>query len=172
VSLKVSLAVRVRSDSPYSLHDFGKAIRRAGVGSEHSLGHSIESGVDGDDVHLLRARAVVDDPDEFAMSLTEALKSDGLDVLNAEQVSVKLVEAQEVDAPGVDYDNATGTLTVETWSPDWGDLMIDLLRTPDAIRGLMATTSPRVEDGLFRLRRVVVKRPAGGLEDEPKGPGA
>jgi hypothetical protein len=161
VSLKVSIAVKVRSDSPYSLHEFGKAIRRVGVGSEHSSGRSIESGVDGDDVHLLRAHVVVDDPDAFATSLTDALKSDGLDVLNVE-VSAKLVEAQEVSAPGVHYDNATGTLTVETWSPDWGDLMIDLLKTPDGIRGLMATASPRVEDGFFGLQHIIVKRPAGG----------
>lgn len=107
----------------------------------------------------------MDDPDGFLVSLVEEIKSAGWDVLGSSLVSLKLVEPQEINAPQVSYDTSTGTLRIVA-APGSGDLEIDLLRTADGIRGLMSTSAPRVEDGLFDLRRIVVERPAGGLADE------
>jgi hypothetical protein len=108
---------------------------------------------------------VVDDPDRFLVSLVDEIKSAGWEVLSSSLVSLKLVEPQEINAPQVSYDTATGTLRIVA-TPGSGDLEIDLLRTADGIRGLMSTSAPRVEDGLADLRHIVVERPTGGLADE------
>lgn len=165
VSLKASVAVEVRRNFGLSSHDLGRAVRRAGVASEQHQGHGIHDPADDGDVDVLRAWVVVDDPDGFLVSLVEEIKSAGWDVLGSSLVSLKLVEPQETNAPQASYDASTGTLRIVA-TPGSGDLEIDLLRTPDGIRGLMSTSAPRVEDGLFDLRRIVVERPTGGLPDE------
>jgi hypothetical protein len=165
VSLKASVAVEVRRNRGLSSHDLGRAVRRAGAGSEQHQGHGIHNPADEGDIDVLRAWVIVDDPDGFLVSLVEEIKSAGWDVLASSLVSLKLVEPQEINAPQVSYDASSGTLTIVA-TPGSGDLEIDLLRTPDGIRGLMSTSSPRVEDGLFDLRRIVVERPTGGLVDE------
>ena len=114
---------------------------------------------------MLRAWVVVDDPDGFLVSLVEEIKSAGWDVLGSSLVSLKLVEPQEINAAQVSYDASSGTLTIVA-APGSGDLEIDLLRTPEGIRGLMSTSDPRAEDELFDIRRIVVERPAGDLPDE------
>lgn len=110
---------------------------------------------------------IVDDPDAFLVSLGEEIKAAGWDVLGSSLVSLKLVEPQEINAPQVSYDASSGTLRIVA-APGSGEVEIDLLRTPEGIRGLMSTSPPRVEDGLFDLRRIVVERPPGGLEDGPE----
>jgi hypothetical protein len=165
VSLKASVAVEVRRNSGLSKHDLGKAVRRAGVGHEQHQGHAIHIPADDGDVDVLRAWVTVDDPDGFLVSLVDEIKSAGWEVLGSSLVSLKLVEPQEINAPQVSYDASSGTLTIVA-APGSGDLEIDLLRTPDGIRGLMSTSAPRLEDGFFDLRRIVVERPADGLPDE------
>jgi hypothetical protein len=165
VSLKASVAVEVRRNRGLSKHDLGNAVRRAGAGREQHQGHAIHNPADDGDVDVLRAWVIVDDPDGFLLALVEEVKSAGWDVLGSSLVSLKLIEPQEMNAPQVSYDASSGTLTI-VGTPGSGDLEIDLLRTPDGIRGLMSTSPPRVEDGLFDLRRIVVERPAEELPDE------
>ena len=166
MSLKASVAVEVRRNPGLSNRDLGKAVRRAGVGSEQHLGHAIhDPGGDGD-LDVLRAWVTVDDPDGFLLTLVEEIQTAGWEVLGSSLVSLKLVEPLEIDAPQVTYDTATGTLRIVA-TPESGDLEIDLLMTPDGIRGLMSNSAPRfVEDGLFDLRRIVVERPGGNVADE------
>ena len=135
------------------------------MASGQHQGHAIHDPADGGDIDVLRAWVVVDDPDGFLVSFVEEIKAVGWDVVGSSLVSLKLVEPQEINAPEVSYDTATGTLTI-TAAPGSGDVEIDLLMTPDGIRGLMSTSAPRVDDGLFGLRRIVVERPTGGLADE------
>lgn len=165
MSLKASVAVEVRRNVGLSSRDLGNAVRRSGVGSEQHQGHAIHHPTDDGDIDVLRAWVVVDDPDGFLVSLVEEITSAGWDVLSSSLVSLKLVEAQEMSAPQVSYDVSAGTLRIVA-TPGSGDVEIDLLRTPEGIRGFLSTSAPRVEDGLFDLRRIVVERPAGELPDE------
>lgn len=67
------------------------------------------------------------------------------------------------NAEGVTYDEETGTLTIETWGPAWGDLSMALLRHDESITCIAASrvNGGRVEDGFRGIERIVIRRPGG-----------
>jgi hypothetical protein len=104
---------------------------------------------------------IADDPDELLKRFVEALNARGFEVLEAD-IKSKPVEPHRTNARGVEYDLATGTLTIETHDPGWADVTLALMQTEEYVLGIMASdVGGRVEDGFPGLQRIVVRRWGG-----------
>ena len=111
---------------------------------------------------LLRATVVADDPQTVTQSVRQVLLERGAALVDF-RFTAEPQEPTEIQAPGVTFDKATGTLRVEATDED---LSLELIRGSDSITGVL--TSRRgdavVQEGVGGVQRVIIAR-AGAPEE-------
>lgn len=120
---------------------------------------------------------LAEDDDEVvaaAETALNALRVFEIEIVGApELVSSKPVKPRTVTTPGLDYDEAEGVLTIDTWAPDWTDVEVRLHPNGDGRVVLFLVTNER---GLRMEQAVLgntikVRRPGGTPPEIPPGLG-
>lgn len=120
---------------------------------------------------------LAEDDDELVTAVETVVN--GLRVLDVELVgspqlrASKPVKPVTVSAAGVDYDEATGVLSIDTWAPTWGDLEIRLHPEGDGrvIVMLADQISGHRREQAVIANTINVRRPGGMLPAQPPGLG-
>lgn len=112
----------------------------------------------------LQATVIADDEDAVRTAIVRSLEQQGVRVISAKSKST-VGEPKAVNARGVEYDLATGTMTIETGAPVFTDLSIKLVRGKESIVGIMAGNrgGRQVEDSFAGLLHIVIRRPGGNF---------
>jgi hypothetical protein len=107
---------------------------------------------------LLRAAVVADDPDEVSRRVRHVLQERGAVVVDY-RFTAEPLEPAQLRAPGVAFDEATGTLRVEA-SALAEELTLELVRGSDSITGVVTSGigDESVREAVGGVQRVVVAR--------------
>jgi hypothetical protein len=157
MSLDVTLYVVVPADQPELWGALGRALDEAGVRPKdrRSGGGFLK---EDEGVWIYDYGLIVDDADQMEVAVRQALLDQGVNVLHTETTS-KPLEEPTIQARGVVYETATGTLTVD--SAGGGELVIQLVRQEDEIVAVLTSEQHgrRQSEALFDIQRIVVRRP-------------
>jgi hypothetical protein len=103
------------------------------------------------------------DPQRLHLLILDEIRNLGYKVVSSDYGAEPWIQPA-VNAAGVKFDPAHGTLTVETWGPDWSDLVVDIVSVENKevdAAGSSFLNGSLVEDPLPGLRKIVIRRPAG-----------
>lgn len=109
---------------------------------------------------LVRATVVAEDPDEVSRRVRDALEERGAVVVDF-RFTAEPREPAQLHAPGVAFDEATGTLRVEATSLA-EDLTLELVRGSETITGVVTSLreDEPVREAVGGVQRVVIAREA------------
>jgi hypothetical protein len=105
--------------------------------------------------------------DDEAVTATErandAIIALGIELAGPPELSSsKKIEPRKVRAPGITYDEPTGTLTIDTWAPDWEDVDLKVYPYNDAVMAHFAFhRSGRKIAEAVEVTKITIRRPAG-----------
>jgi len=108
---------------------------------------------------LLRATVIADDPGTVATSVREVLEQRGAALVDF-RFTAEPQATDELRAPGVAFDKATGTLRIEATATD---LSLELIRGSDSVTGVLTSRhgDEVVQEGVGGLQRVIFAGTAG-----------
>jgi hypothetical protein len=111
---------------------------------------------------LLRATVVADDPNEVSRRVREVLQERGATVVDF-RFTAEPLEPAPLHAPGVAFDETTGTLRVEAAALA-EEITLELVRGSDSITGVVRShqDDEPVQEAVGGVQRVVIARDGDG----------